>query len=125
LLRVPGAAAGTVTALVAAQGTAAHDGATVALILAAVFLGLWLRPLGYAWWALFVTLALALLQGFDGAAVCDVLSPRLAAIAISAVLGVGAAWRALRVLTRRTRGVQPGDWIDELAACCAPAIAAP
>jgi uncharacterized membrane protein YccC len=78
------------------------------LILACVFLGVWLRPSGYGWWALFVTLALALLQGFQSPAVQSraFLAQRLAEIAIGAVLGLGAAWfiypvRSTDVLRRR------------------------
>lgn len=61
---------------------------TVVLILAAVFLGLWLRPLGHAWWALFVTLALAFLQGFSTQSPPGILSLRMEEIAIGAVIGV-------------------------------------
>ena len=97
VLRVAGAAAGTVVALASAIHLGSHDAATVALILAAVFLGLWLRPLGYAWWALFVTLALALLQEFTGAPAQQVLWPRLEEIVIGAIIGVAAAWFVLPV----------------------------
>jgi uncharacterized membrane protein YccC len=106
VLRVLGAAAGTVMALLFAFHIGSHDGATVALILVAVFVGVWLRPLGYAWWALCVTLALALLQGFEGASVQRILWLRLEEIVIGAVIGVAAAWfvlpvRSTAVLRRR------------------------
>ena len=106
VLRVVGAAGGTILALVSATHLGAHDAATVALILAAVFFGLWLRPRGYAWWALFVTLALALLQGFTGAPAQYILWPRLEEIVIGAIIGVAAAWfvlpvRSTAVLRRR------------------------
>lgn len=106
VLRVVGAAAGTVVALVSAMRLGSHDAATVAMILVAVFFGLWLRPLGYAWWALFVTVALALLQGFTGASAQPILWPRLEEIVIGAILGVAAAWfvlpvRSTAVLRRR------------------------
>ena len=106
VLRVLGAAAGTVVALALAGGIGPPDAASVAFALGAVFLGIWLRPVGYAWWALFVTLALALLQGFDGASVRGVLAPRLVEIVIGAVIGVAAAWfvwpvRSTDVLRRR------------------------
>ena len=97
VLRVAGAAAGTVVALASAIHLGTHDAATVVLILAAVFLGLWLRPLGYAWWALFVTVALALLQEFTGAPAQQVLWPRLEEIVIGAIIGVAAAWFVLPV----------------------------
>lgn len=105
VLRVVGAGAGTAIALLATVHVGAHDAQTVALILAAIFLGTWLRPLGYAWWALFVTLALALLQGFTGATPL-ILWPRLEEIVIGALIGVGCAWfvlpvRSTAVLRRR------------------------
>jgi uncharacterized membrane protein YccC len=97
VLRIVGAAAGTVIALVSATHLGSHDAATVALILAAVFFGIWLRPFGYAWWALFATLALALLQGFAGAPAQQILLPRLEEIAIGAIIGVASAWFVLPV----------------------------
>ena len=106
MLRVAGAAGGTVVALVSTMHLGSHDATTVALILASVFFGLWLRPLGYAWWALFVTLALALLQGFGGTPAQPILWPRLEEIVIGAIIGVAAAWfvlpvRSTAVLRRR------------------------
>lgn len=106
VLRVGGAAAGTILALTVTLHVGAHDATTVTLILASVFLGLWLRPFGYAWWALFVTLALALLQGFNGSTPQNILWPRLEEIVIGAILGVASAWlvypvRSTAVLRRR------------------------
>ncbi|WP_281849528.1 FUSC family protein [Dyella sp. GSA-30] len=106
VLRVGGAAVGTVLALAFTLHIGAHDVTTVALILASIFLGLWLRPLGYAWWALFVTLALALLQGFNGSTAQNILWPRLEEIVIGAIIGVVSAWavypvRSTAVLRRR------------------------
>lgn len=106
VLRVLGAAVGTVAAVLFSSRLGAHDAATVAMMLVAVFLGLWLRPFGYAWWALFVTLALALLQGFAGVAAPHVLWPRLEEIVIGAIIGVASAWfvlpvRSTAVLRRR------------------------
>ena len=92
VLRVLGAGAGTTLALVLTLHLGSHDGATVAMILAAVFVGIWLRPLGYAWWALCVTLALALLQGFEGVSAQALLALRLEEIVIGAVVAVAAAW---------------------------------
>jgi hypothetical protein len=92
VLRVLGAGVGTTLALVVTLHLGSHDRATVAMILAAVFVGIWLRPLGYAWWALFVTLALALLQGFEGVSAQVLLALRLEEIVIGAVVAVAAAW---------------------------------
>ena len=107
-LRVAGAAAGTVAALALAGVANAQGVVVAALILACVFLGVWLRPLGYGWWALFVTLALALLQGLQPAiaAPLSLLWQRLVEIAIGAVIGLAAAWfvlpiRSTDVLRRR------------------------
>ncbi len=106
VLRVLGAAAGTLIALTLTLHLGSHDMTTVVLMLAAIFLGVWLRPLGYAWWALFVTLALALLQGFGGSTAPHILWPRLEEIVIGAVIGVASAWfvfpvRSTAVLRRR------------------------
>jgi len=106
VLRIGGAAAGTVFALVASVHAGGHDATTLALILAAVFLGVWLRPIGYAWWALFVTIALALLQGFDSEPAARTLALRLEEIVIGATIGVATAWwllpvRSTDVLRRR------------------------
>ncbi len=92
VLRVLGAGAGTTLALMLTLHLGSHDGATVAMILVAVFVGIWLRPLGYAWWALCVTLALALLQGFEGVSAQSLLALRLEEIVIGAVIAVAAAW---------------------------------
>lgn len=106
VLRVLGAAIGTLAALSVTLHFGAHDTTTIALILAAVFFGMWLRPLGYAWWALFVTLALALLQGFEGATASRTLWLRLEEIVIGAIIGVASAWfvypvRSTAILRRR------------------------
>ncbi|OOG49103.1 FUSC family protein [Rhodanobacter sp. C01] len=106
VLRVLGAAAGTLLALTLTLHVGSHDMTTVVLILAAVFLGVWLRPLGYAWWALFATLALALLQGFADSSAPGILWLRLEEIVIGAIIGVASAWlvlpvRSTAVLRRR------------------------
>jgi hypothetical protein len=106
VLRVAGAAVGTITALLLTVHVGSHDTTTVALILASVFLGLWLRPWNYAWWALFVTMALALLQGFSGSSTQNMLGLRLEEIVIGAIIGVASAWliypvRSTAVLRRR------------------------
>jgi hypothetical protein len=112
VLRVLGAAAGTLMALTFTLHVGSHDTDTVMLILLAVFLGIWLRPLGYAWWALFVTLALALLQGFEGSSAQHILWPRLQEIVLGASIGVAAAWFVLPV---RSTGVLRRRIADALA----------
>ncbi|WNL45740.1 FUSC family protein [Dyella sp. BiH032] len=96
-MRVLGAGAGTALALIIGTHAAASPGATTAWILASLFLGVWLRPFGYAWWALFVTVALALLQGFADAAPAALLWLRMEEIMIGALIGIAAAWLVLPV----------------------------
>lgn len=97
MLRVLGAAAGTMVAQVFGVHLGVQGSASVALMLAAVFLGTWLRPFGYGWWALFVTVALALLQNFAGVPAVGILWLRLENIAVGAVIGVTVAWFILPV----------------------------
>jgi hypothetical protein len=105
-LRVLGAAAGTVVAMTFAGHVDLSGAWAAALILASVFLGVWLRPAGYGWWALFVTLALALLQTLQPATAQPLLWQRLLEILIGAALGLAAAWfvypiRSTDVLRKR------------------------
>ncbi|HEY0180752.1 MAG TPA: FUSC family protein [Dokdonella sp.] len=116
VLRVVGAAAGTVLALAADVHVGAHDAGTAALILVALFLGVWLRPITYVAWALFVTVALALLQGFADEPPSHVLPLRLEEIVIGALIGVAAAWYVLPV---RSTGVLRRRLADALAALSA------
>lgn len=98
--RVLGAAGGTLVALTIGVHVGGHNTATVALMLAAIFFGVWLRPISYGWWALLVTLALALLQGFDGVstqALLGLLMTRMEEIVMGAVIGVAVAWWVLPV----------------------------
>lgn len=113
VLRVLGAASGTLAALVLSAHLGSHDAATAVMILLVVFLGVWLRPISYAWWALFVTIALALLQGFAGTPALHMLWPRLEEIAIGAIIGVASAWFVLPV---RSTGVLRRRLADALAA---------
>ena len=107
-LRVAGAAGGTVAAIALGRFAGVDGLLAGAAILSCVFLGTWLRPLGYGWWSLFVTLALALLQGLQpgGTGPVALLCERLVEIGIGAVVGVAAAWfvlpvRSTDVLRRR------------------------
>ena len=106
VLRVLGAAAGTVVATALAGRVAPSGSWAAALVLSSVFLGIWLRPAGYGWWALFVTLALAQLQTLQPAASPPLLGQRLLEIVIGAAIGLAAAWfvlpiRSTDVLRRR------------------------
>jgi hypothetical protein len=96
-LRVLGAAGGTIVAMLVAQQVAIGGPLALGAMFASVFLGVWLRPWGYGWWALFVTVALALLQTLQPAAAPLLLWQRLLEIVIGAVLGLSAAWFVLPV----------------------------
>lgn len=119
--RVLGAAAGTLLALLLAPLAGSHGVAAAALILAAVFLGVWLRPLGYAWWALFVTIALALLQGFADLPPTRILWPRLEEIAIVAIVGIAVAWCVLPVRSTDALRRRLADALAALADALDPA----
>lgn len=115
VLRVGGAAAGTLVSLAVAGVADAHNGATVGLILLALFLGTWLRPFGYAWWALFVTIAFALMQGFAGDDPAHLLWARLEEIVIGAVIAVACAWLVLPVPSRAALRRRLADALAALA----------
>lgn len=123
VLRVLGAAVGTALALTFTVHAGPHGAATALLTLAAVFLGVWLRPLGYAWWALFATLALALLQGFGGMPATDVLWLRLEEIVIGAIIGVASAWFVLPVRSTAVLRRRIADALAALAIATDPATA--
>ncbi len=91
VLRVLGAAGGTLLAMAVAGHSGAAPSTVGALILACVFAGVFLRVFGYGWWVLAVTLALALLQGFEPAAAPLLLWQRVLEIVIGALIGVAAA----------------------------------
>lgn len=114
LLRVGGAAAGTMVSLVLSGHTGGHGTASAVFIMASLFIGIWLRPFGYAWWALCVTVALALLQGFAGeASPVGMLWARLEEIVIGALIAVACAWFLLPV---RSSGVLRRRLAEALAA---------
>jgi hypothetical protein len=115
VLRMVGAASGTVLAAVLSMHLGIDRGAMVALILTAVFLGVWLRPISYGWWALFVTVALALLQDYVGMPASHLLWSRLEEIAVGAVIGVAAAWFVLPVRSTDTLRRRLADALAALA----------
>jgi hypothetical protein len=91
LLRLGGALGGTVAAAVLAHVVLPNGAATACAIFAALFLGLWLRERNYAYWALCITLVLALLQRTDTEGIA-LLVGRLEGILIGALCAVGATW---------------------------------
>ena len=123
VLRILGAGVGTFFALMFTVHAGPHDTTTIGWILASVFMGIWLRPLSYAWWALFVTLALALLQGFEGPSAQQVLSLRLEEIVIGAIIGVATAWLVLPVRSTGVLRLRIADSLAMLANALDPATA--
>lgn len=113
VLRVLGAAAGTVAAGLISLHLGIDRNAMVVLMFVAVFLGVLLRPISYVWWALLVTVVLALLQDFMGMPASHMLWSRLEEIAVGAVIGVAVAWFVLPV---RSTGVLRRRIADALAA---------
>lgn len=121
LLRIAGAGAGTVVALLLDFHAGGHGTLVAGLVLAAVFLGVWLRPLGYGWWALFVTIALALLQGFSDAPASQLLAQRLLEILVGAAIAVACAWWLLPVRSTAVLRRRIADALAALSAALDPA----
>ncbi|MGH8212675.1 MAG: FUSC family protein, partial [Rhodanobacteraceae bacterium] len=118
--RVLGAAAGTVFALLLSPLAAAHGATGAALMLVSMFMGVWLRPLNYGWWALFVTIALALLQGFGNVPPAEVLPLRMEEILIGAAIGLGCAWWILPVRSTDALRRRLADALSAFAAALNP-----
>jgi hypothetical protein len=100
VLRLAGAAAGTVAATVVASPFAPGAPASVAAIFAVLAVGTVLRERSYAYWAGCVTAVLALLYGYFGEGGAGMLPERLGAIATGAAIGIAASWLVLPVRTR-------------------------
>jgi hypothetical protein len=113
VLRLAGAAGGTVLATLLAAAVPAHRPGTVVAIFAVLAVAAALRAHSYTWWAAGVTTALSLLYGYYGRAAPTLLADRLAAIALGAALGVAAAWLVLPI---RSRDVLRRRVADALAA---------
>lgn len=122
-LRVVGAAAGTVLAMSLSFHAAGDASATGLWILVALFFGVWLRPLGYAWWALFVTLALALLQSLQPEPPSLLLWQRLEEIVIGAVIGLASAWFVLPVRSSDVLRKRLADALAAMSEAMDPAVA--
>jgi len=110
LLRVAGAAAGTVAATALAGAFGPGDKTSVVVMLAVLVVAAWLRTFSYAYWAGCVTAVLALLYGYFGQTGGDLLRERLGGIVIGAAIAVVASWLILpinssQVLRRRAANV--------------------
>ncbi|MEO6115890.1 MAG: FUSC family protein [Pseudolysinimonas sp.] len=104
--RVLGAALGTIVALLGLTVPAlgGPNLPTVIVLLAIVFVAVFLRPFAYLWWALFFTLALTLLQSFASstAAVGPLLGERLEEILLGTALALLVAWFVLPLRSENT-----------------------
>lgn len=99
VLRLVGAAAGTVAATLLGSAFPAGDTVAIVVIFAVLALGTWLRSISYAYWASCVTAVLALLYGYFGQRGAGLLGARLAGILLGAGIAVAAAWLVLPVRT--------------------------
>ena len=97
VLRVAGAAGGTMIATVFANVFPAHDDWSVVTIFAVLAIAQWLRPVSYAFWAAGMTAALALLYGFYGEQGTHLLLDRLEGILLGAGIAVAVAWVVLPI----------------------------
>ncbi len=99
VLRLGGALAGTVAALLVTSWWAPSGVAEAIVVFAVLYLGLWLRDRNYAYWAAAMTLIFALLSRTGGPLTADAFAVRLEAILAGAVCGVAAAWFVLPIRT--------------------------
>jgi hypothetical protein len=92
LLRLGGAVGGAILAAAMAHFALPGPACDAAIIFALLFIGLWLRQINYAWWAVCVTVIFALLQGPQDQATLPLLGMRIVCIFIGALCGVAATW---------------------------------
>lgn len=99
LLRVGGAVAGTFAAALLGFVTFPDPPAYAAAVFFALFLGIWLRQINYAFWAACATLIFALLQGAHGAQAFQLFALRAGCIVIGAACAILATWFVYPVRT--------------------------
>jgi hypothetical protein len=109
LLRIAGAAFGTVVATLVAGLFPPRDNTAIVIILIVLVAGSRLRTINYAYWAGCVTAVLSLLQGYFGERHVGLIGERLLQIVLGGALAVAIAWFVLpvkssQVLTRRIAG---------------------
>ena len=113
ILRLAGAAGGTIAATLIAGQFPAGDRTTIVIIFVVLAIANLLRSLNYAYWAAGMTSVLALLNGYFGVTGTSLIRERLGGIAIGAAIAVLAAWVVLPV---RTTDVVRRRVADALAA---------
>lgn len=104
VLRVLGAAAGSLLATGLLALVTPSGPACVAAILVALATGIMLRPISYAYWAGCVTAVMALLADLSGVDPVPLLLTRLAAILLGGALGIAASWLILPIRSRQVAG---------------------
>jgi hypothetical protein len=101
LMRLGGAAGGATLAAMISHIGVPDPVCDATIIFGVLFIGIWLRPMNYAWWAVCVTLIFALLQGPQNDAVLPLLGMRIVCILIGALCGIAAAWFVYPIRTER------------------------
>jgi hypothetical protein len=128
LLRFGGAIVGAALAATVAHFSLPGPAHAAALIFAFLFIGIWLRPINYAGWAVCVTVIFALLQGPRDQAILHLLGMRMVCIFIGALCGIAVTWFVCPIRTEqivRKRVAQALHTLrDALASGTAPDMSA-
>ena len=114
LLRLVGAAAGTLLATGIGQAFAPGDRHAIAAIFVLLLLATWLRAINYAFWAAGITALLAILYDYYGEGAPELLPERLGGILLGALIAVAAAWLVLPVRTSDVARRRCGDALAAL-----------
>ncbi len=114
ILRIAGAAVGTIAATLIAGQFPAGDKTPIVIIFVVLAAAHWLRPLSYAYWAAGMTSVLALLNGYFGLSGTTLLRERLGGIAVGAAIALVAAWVILPIRTTDVVRRRIADALAEL-----------
>lgn len=121
--RVLGTAAGLGAAIVLANLTAGHPTAVIAVILASVFCGFYLRQISYAFMIFFITILVAQLYSVLHEFTDQLLVLRLEETAIGAGIGVGVALLVIPLSARDTSRTAAANFFTGLQDLLATAAA--